>query len=60
MEKEKKVYQTPKIEKVHLVVKNAVLGVCHTSPLPTANTPQGCDVLFIGCYEGPGGAPVGL
>ena len=50
----KKTYQAPKIEKVHLTVKNSVLGTCHTSPLPTAFTPQGCDVLFTACYQGPG------
>jgi len=54
MEKVKKPYQAPKIEKVRLEMKNAVLGTCHTSPLPTAFTPQGCDVLFKGCYQGPG------
>jgi len=54
MEKVKKPYQAPKIEKVRLEMKNAVLGTCHTSPLPTAFTPQGCNVLPEGCYEGPG------
>jgi hypothetical protein len=56
---EKRAYQAPKIEKVRLTVKNSVLGTCHVSPLPTAFTPQGCDVIFVGCYEGPGGAPIG-
>ena len=32
MEKVKKPYQAPKIDKVHLEMKNAVLGICHTSP----------------------------
>lgn len=56
---EKRMYQSPKVEKVHLTVKNSVLGTCHTSPLPTAFTPQGCDELFTACFEGPGGAPNG-
>lgn len=51
---EKRAYQAPKVEKVHLTVKNSVLGTCHVSPLPTAYTPQGCDVYFTGCYQGPG------
>ncbi len=54
MEKVKKPYQAPKIDKVHLEMKNAVLGTCHTSPLPTAFTPAGCAVVHEGCYEGPG------
>ena len=54
MEKVKKPYQAPKIEKVRLEMKNAVLGTCHTSPLPTAFTPAGCDVQFTGCYQAPG------
>jgi len=54
MEKVKKPYQAPKIEKVRLEMKNAVLGTCHTSPLPTAFTPAGCDVQFTGCYQRPG------
>jgi hypothetical protein len=54
MEKVKKQYQAPKIEKVSLEMKNAVLGTCHTSPLPTAFTPQGCNVSFVACYQGPG------
>lgn len=54
---EKKDYQAPKVEKVHLNVKDSVLATCHTSPLPTAFTELGCAVLTQGCWEGPGGAP---
>lgn len=54
-QKFKKAYQAPKIEKVHLVVKNAVLGTCHTSPLPTALSTAGCDEVFVACFQGPGG-----
>jgi len=57
---EKRTYQAPKIEKVRLTVKNSVLGTCHVSPLPTAFSSWGCDTPpFTGCYEGPGGAPIG-
>lgn len=56
---EKRMYQSPKVEKVHLTVKNSVLGTCHTSPLPTAFTQAGCDVSFTACYTGPGGPPTG-
>jgi len=32
MDKTKKQYGPPKVQKVRLVVKNAVLGTCHESP----------------------------
>lgn len=53
-EVKKRTYVAPRIDKVKLTVRNSVLGTCHVSPLPTAFTPQGCDVLFVGCYQGPG------
>lgn len=52
--KEKKIYQAPKIQRVQLVIKNAVLGTCHASP---NLTPQfmGCGQSpAIGCWDGPG------
>jgi len=35
MDTNKKVYSTPKLTKVRLVVKNSVLGTCHSSPVMT-------------------------
>jgi len=35
MEKMKKVYTAPKATRVRLVVKDAVLGTCHASPVQT-------------------------
>ncbi len=50
----KKNYQAPKIRKVQLVIKNAVLGTCHASP---NLTPQftGCGLANpTVCFAGPG------
>jgi len=50
----KKVYQAPRVVKVQLVVKNAILGVCHASPNLTPKN-LGCGQHPApGCWEGPG------
>ena len=35
METNKKIYSAPKLTQVRLVVKNSVLGTCHSSPVMT-------------------------
>lgn len=51
----KKNYEAPKVQKVQLVIKNAVLGVCHASPNLTPIN-LGCGVHpAVACWEGPGG-----
>lgn len=49
MKHQKKVYNTPKINRVKLVAKTAVLSICHASPVMTAELPNGCQVPAI-CY----------
>jgi len=50
----KKIYLAPKVLKVQLVIKNAVLGVCHASPNLTPLN-LGCgQTPATGCWEGPG------
>ena len=50
----KKIYLAPKVLKVQLVIKNAVLGVCHASPNLTPLN-LGCgQTPARGCWEGPG------
>lgn len=50
----KKNYEAPKVQKVQLVIKNAVLGVCHASPNLTPLN-LGCgQTPATGCWEGPG------
>lgn len=50
----KKEYQAPKVTKIKLVVKNAILGTCHASPnLTPAN--GGCGNIYTtSCFIGPG------
>lgn len=51
----KKKYEAPKVQKVQLVIENAVLGVCHASPNLTPIN-LGCGVHpAAACWEGPGG-----
>jgi len=43
MTTQKKIYETPKINQVKLVVKESVLGTCHDSPTDfQASSTQGC------------------
>jgi len=51
MKHQKKVYKTPQINRVKLVVKNAVLATCHASPVMTASAPPGCQVVVPLCYD---------
>ena len=48
----KKTYEAPEVRRVNLVVKNAVLAVCHTSPtLQPKNVPvPGPCAIITGCY----------
>lgn len=54
MEKEKRTYEAPKVQKVRLVIKNAVLGTCHDSPNLTPKLVATCAVVPEGCWYGPG------
>ena len=49
MKKEKRVYSAPKATRVKLVVKNAILGTCHTSPVLTPQRVQSC-VYELSCW----------
>lgn len=53
----KRQYEAPKVVKVNLLVKTAILAVCHTSPsaTPRFGGPGGtrCN-LTPGCFTGPG------
>jgi len=55
MNKEKKFYIAPKVTQVKLVVKNAVLGTCHSSPVltPKIDGVGGCNIVPE-CWTGPG------
>ncbi len=51
---EKKYYQAPKIQRIQLVIKNAVLGTCHASPNLTPEN-LGCGIdPAPACWQGPG------
>jgi hypothetical protein len=51
----KKTYQAPEVQKINLVVKNAVLGTCHSSPSSTPKTlADTCITVPAGCWYGPG------
>lgn len=51
---EKKIYTAPKATRVKLVVKEAVLGTCHASPVLTPKEGGlGCNVTEE-CWTGPG------
>lgn len=60
MKKVERHYEAPKVQKVRLVLKNAVLGTCHSSPTltPRIEDPGGglltCSQVPTGCWEGPG------
>jgi hypothetical protein len=48
----KKPYEAPTVRKVRLVVKNSILGTCHTSPNMTPGPPEAptpCSIT-VGCY----------
>jgi len=55
MNSQKKVYKTPQINRVKLVVKNAVLASCHDSPVMTPMVgPLGCELASPGsCFDQP-------
>jgi hypothetical protein len=48
----KKPYQAPVVRKVHLEIKNAVLGNCHSSTNMDPATGPGC-TLVTGCWAPP-------
>jgi len=53
----KKPYEAPVVKKVHLVIENSVLAVCHTSPTHVPNDINSglpCNIA-PGCFTGPGG-----
>ena len=51
MKDNKKPYKAPFVKKVRLVVKNAVLGICHASPNQDPKLTLGC-VMEPTCYVG--------
>lgn len=47
MDTTKKIYSAPKLTRVRLVVKNSVLGTCHSSPVMTAEIEGvGCKTIY--------------
>ena len=54
---EKKIYTPPKINRVRLIVKEAVLGTCHASPVLTPKLIEGCEVIIDQCWYPPGYSP---
>ncbi len=55
MKKEKRTYQTPKVIKIKLEIKQAVLGNCFGSSTLAPNQVQGCKYLSgEPCYSPPG------
>jgi hypothetical protein len=46
----KKAYEAPEVRRVNLVVKSAVLAVCHTSPNMTAKNGAIDCAVITGCY----------
>lgn len=56
MDTNKKVYSAPKLTQVKLVVKNSVLGTCHSSPVMTPkNGALGCETVYAStktCWVG--------
>lgn len=54
----KRQYEAPEVIKVNLLVKSAILAVCHTSPstiprIPASPVGTPCNVT-PGCFSGPG------
>lgn len=54
MKKEKKLYTAPVATRVRLVVKNAVLGTCHASPVQTPRRALECK-FETNCWTPPVG-----
>jgi hypothetical protein len=48
-------YEAPSIKKVHLEIKNAVLGACHSSPNITPKAGVITCSVTTGCYNPPAG-----
>lgn len=49
---EKKIYSAPKVKRVDLAVKNAVLDTCHSSTTnAAAGNPDHGGCSFNGCYK---------
>ncbi len=48
----KKTYQAPAVKKVRLMVKNAILAVCHTSPVNDPKGTSSCK-LTPRCWRAP-------
>ncbi len=54
---QKKKYEAPKVSRVKLVVKEAVLGTCHASPVLTPKIGSaGCELIVEQCWYPPGWA----
>lgn len=47
----KKIYSAPKVKKVELTVKNAVLGACQISSNLSFQAASVCDNEFLGCMN---------
>lgn len=50
----KRQYEAPKIVKVKLLVKTAILAVCHTSPSAVPRIAGSPCNITPGCFSGPG------
>jgi len=51
---EKKTYQAPKVKRIRLVVKHAILADCHESPNLTPKIgAQTCSMVPTGCWNPP-------
>jgi hypothetical protein len=51
----KKPYEAPTVRRVRLVVRNAVLATCHSSPnLNPRLGAQSCSMVPQGCWNPPG------
>lgn len=48
-----KTYKAPVARKVHLEVKEAILGTCHSSPVLTPRGEFGC-AITQNCWDGTG------
>ena len=50
---QKKIYTPPRVTKVQLVVKDSVLGTCHSSPVQTPRTGNFACSPDLSCWTGP-------
>jgi len=49
----KKRYEAPMVRRVRLVVKDAILGNCHSSPNLTPKSATSCSTTPTGCWNPP-------